>query len=164
VGTMKAIKDFVRQFGASITLNESLIVKKKNRYFILSKNLKDHIQQDFFYAGVYLGKLKGSIFFPSFPLLTMMAKNKANKVVIDKKTAWLFICGRDVFKQGIVRSKGTRRKGGYTLVLNEYNKCLGFGKILRNIRKEKDANKVAVKNILDIGDFLRREKRQVRQR
>ena len=161
---MKAIKNFIEQFRASIALDENLIVRKKNRYYLLNENLKKQIQQEFFYAGVYLGKLKGAIFFPSFPLLTMMAEGKANKIVLDKKTAWLFICGRDIFKQGILEANGTKRKGDYTLILNEHNDCLGFGKILRNIRKEQDANEVVVKNILDIGDFLRRERQQSRQR
>jgi ribosome biogenesis protein Nip4 len=155
---MIAIKDFAGQFRASLSLNESLVVKKKNKYFLLNRNLKRQIQQDFFSAGIYLGKIKGSRFFPSIPLLTMIAKSKANKVVVDKKTAWLFICGRDVFKQGILKLKGIKRKGDYTLVLNEYSECLGFGKILHHLRREKDPNKVVVKNILDIGDFLRREK------
>jgi ribosome biogenesis protein Nip4 len=159
---MKTIKDFVGQFRASIALEESLIVKKEMRYFLLDTNLKRQIHQEFFYAGVYLGKLRGSRFFPSFLLLTMMAEGRANKTVVDKKTAWLFICGRDIFKKGILQLKGSERKGEYTLILNEYNECLGFGKILRNIRKEKDANKIVVKNILDIGDFLRREKRRSR--
>ncbi len=157
---MKKIKDFVGQFRASVNLDESLIVKKKNRYYLLTEKLKRQVPRDFFYAGLYLGKLKGTSFFPSFLLLTMMAEGRANKVVVDKNTAWLFICGRDVFKQGIVEAKVAQRKGNYTLILNEHNECLGFGKILRNIRKEKDANKVVVKNVLDIGDFLRRERKQ----
>ena len=160
---MKTIKDFVGQFRASINLDESLIVKKKNRYYLLNDNLKQQIHQDFFYIGVYLGKLRGASFFPSFLLLTMIAESKANKIVVDKKTAWLFICGRDIFKQGILKVNGSR-KGDYTLILNEHNECLGFGKILRNIREEKHKNKVVVKNILDIGDFLRRERQQSSRR
>jgi ribosome biogenesis protein Nip4 len=165
VKKMKTIKDFAAQFGgANIALDESIIVKKENRFFLLNKKLKKQIQQDFFFAGVYLGKLRGSTFFPSFPLLTMMVEGRTNKTVVDKKTAWLFICGRDIFKKGILQLKGTERKGEYTLILNEHDECLGFGKILRSIRKEKDANRVVVKNVLDIGDFLRREKRRIRQR
>jgi ribosome biogenesis protein Nip4 len=161
---MRAIKDFMKQFRVSIALDESLLVKKKNRYYLLSERVKKQIQQNFFYAGVYLGKLKGNVFFPSFILLTIMAEGKGNKIVVDKKTAWLFICGRDIFKQGIINLKGTKRKGDYSLVLNEHDECLGFGKITRNVRKETEANEVVVKNILDIGDFLRREKRQSRRR
>lgn len=161
---MKAIKDFVEHFGASIVLDQRLVTKKENRYFLLNKNLKKQVRQEFFYAGVYLGKLKGSRFFPSFPLLKMLVDYRSNKTVVDKKTAWLFICGRDIFKKGILHLDGTERKGEYTLILNEYDECLGFGKILHNIRKEKDETKVVIKNILDIGDFLRREKRQSRRR
>lgn len=155
---IKPIKDFIRQFGSSIDLDESLIVRKQNRYFLVSENLKNKVQRDFFYAGLYLGKIKGARFFPSFVLLTMIAEKKANKVTVDKKTEWLFICGRDIFKRGILNVTGSGRKGDYALIQNEYDECLGFGKISRNISEEKDENKVLVKNILDVGDFLRREK------
>jgi len=160
--TMKAINDFVAQFNADIPLDESRIVRNRNRYYLLSKKLKQQVPKGFFYASAYLGAVKGASFFPSFLLLAMIAERKANKLVIDKKTAWLFICGRDIFKKGILKVNGSR-KGNYTLVLNEHNECLGFGKIMHNLREEPDANKVAVKNILDIGDFLRREKRQPRR-
>jgi len=159
---MKTINDFVAQFNASLPLDKSRIVRSRNRYYLLSKNLKQQVPKGFFYAGAYLGAVKGASFFPSFLLLAIVAKRKANKLVIDKKTAWLFICGRDIFKQGIVKGNNLK-KGDYTLVLNERNECLGFGKIICNLRGVPDVNKVAVKNILDIGDFLRREKRQSRR-
>jgi ribosome biogenesis protein Nip4 len=160
--TMKAINDFVAQFNASIPFDKSRVVRNRNRYYLLPKKLKQQIPKGFFYAGAYLGAVKGASFFPSFLLLAMIAERKANKLVIDKKTAWLFICGRDIFKQGILKGNNLK-KGDYTLILNEHNECLGFGKIMHNLREEPDVNKVAVKNILDIGDFLRREKRQSRR-
>jgi len=156
---MKEIEDFMAQFNASIALDESRIVRNRNRYYLLSKKLKQQVPKGFFYVGSYLGAVKGASFFPSFLLLTMIAETKANKLVVDKKTAWLFICGRDIFKKGILKGSNLK-KGDYTLILNERNECLGFGKTTCNLREETDANKVAVKNILDIGDFLRREKRQ----
>jgi ribosome biogenesis protein Nip4 len=160
--TMKEINDFVAQFNASIPLDESHIVRNRNRYYLLSKKLKQQVPKGFFYAGAYLGAVKGASFFPSFLLLAMIAARKANKLVVDKKTAWLFICGRDIFKQGILKGNNLK-KGDYTLILNEHNECLGFGKIMLNLRGVPDAKEVAVKNILDIGDFLRREKRQSRR-
>ena len=159
---MREINDFVAQFGASILLDESRIVRSRNRYYLMSKKLKQQVPKGFFYAGAYLGAVKGASFFPSFLLLAMIAEGKANKLVVDKKTAWLFICGRDMFQQGILEGNNLK-KGDYALVLNEQNECLGFGKIMHNLRGAPDASKVAVKNILDIGDFLRREKRQSRR-
>ena len=153
---MKPIKDFAERFETRISLDRNLIVRKENRYFLLNEGLKRTISKDFFYAGTYLGKVKKRKFFPSFNLLNMIAEKKANKTVVDKKTEWLFICGRDIFKQGITKVRGSKRKGDYTLILNQYGECLGFGKIVYDLDKEKDG--VVIKNISDIGDFLRREK------
>ena len=156
---MREINDFVEQFNANIILDENQIVRNRNRYYLLSKNLKQKIPKGFFYAGEYLGAVKGASFFPSFLLLAKIAQTKANKVIVDKKTAWLFICGRDIFRQGILKGNNLK-KGDYTLIINEHNECLGFGKIMINLRGVPDSKEVAVKNILDLGDFLRREKRQ----
>ena len=153
---MKPIKDFAERFETRISLDRNLIVRKESRYFLLNEGLKRTISKDFFYAGTYLGKVKKRKFFPSFNLLNMIAEKKANKTVADKKTEWLFICGRDIFKQGITKVRGSKRKGDYTLILNQYGECLGFGKIVYDLDKEKDG--VVIKNISDIGDFLRREK------
>jgi ribosome biogenesis protein Nip4 len=159
---MKEINDFVAQFNASVPLVVSRVVRNRNRYYLLSKKLKQQAPKGFFYAGEYLGAVKGSSFFPSFLLLARIAETKANKLVVDKKTAWLFICGRDVFQQGILKGSHLK-KGDYTLIMNEQDECLGFGKVMLNLRGVPDAGKVAVKNILDIGNFLRREKRQPRR-
>jgi ribosome biogenesis protein Nip4 len=155
---MKVIKDFINRFDASISLDENLIVKKGNRYFLINEKLKNLITKDFFYAGTYLGKIKNGHFFSSFILLSMIAERKANKIIVDKKTEWLFICGRDIFKQGIMKIMGSKRKGNYTLILNQHSECLGFGKMLHNLDEGKKG--VAIKNISDVGDFLRREKQQ----
>ena len=160
---MKEINDFVAQFNGTLILDESQIVKNRNRYYLLSKNLKQQIPKGFFYAGEYLGAVKGTSFFPSFILLAKIAQTKANKIMVDKKTSWLFICGRDIFRQGIVKENNPK-KGDHTLVINEKNECLGFGKIMLNLRGVPDSKEVAVKNILDLGDFLRREKRQPRRK
>jgi ribosome biogenesis protein Nip4 len=157
---MKPLKDFVSQFGGNIGLDEKLMVKKEDRYFLLNESLKKLIMKDFFYAGAYLGKIKNGKFFPSFILLRLIAERKVNRIIVDKKTEWLFICGRDIFKQGITKVMGSKRKNDYTLILNQHGECLGFGKILHHLDKEKEG--VAVKNISDIGDFLRREKQQAR--
>jgi len=155
---IKSIMDFVSLFNASVSLDESQIVRKENRYFLINDNLKRLLSKDFFYAGTYLGKIKNGKFFPSFSLLAMIVERKANKIIVGKRTEWLFICGRDIFKQGIIKVMGSKRKGDYTLILNQHGECLGFGKILHNLDEEKDG--VVIKNISDVGDFLRREKQQ----
>jgi len=156
---MKPIMDFMKRFNSSLLLDEKLVVAKRNRYFLVNNALKRFVKKDFYYAGAPLGKVKRSVFFPSFILLSLMAQGEANKTIVDSKAAWLYVCGRDVFKRGIVSTTGSKRKGDYTLIMNQRNECLGFGKIIHNLEEVKDRDKVVVKNISDIGDFLRREKR-----
>jgi ribosome biogenesis protein Nip4 len=55
-----------------------------------------------------------------------------------------------------VKAYGSQRKGDSTLVLNEFGECLGFGKITSSLNQAE--GKVVLRNILDVGDFLRREK------
>jgi len=155
---MKEILDFTAQFKATINLNEKLVVKRKKRCFLLNENLKSQLHEDYYYIGIYLGKTKEGRFFPSFNLLAMMARGRARKIVVDRKTEWLFICGRDIFKRGILRTTDSMRKGDYTLVVNQHGECLGFGRLLCNVDEEVDRQKVIVRNISDVGDFLRRER------
>jgi ribosome biogenesis protein Nip4 len=154
---MSQISDFIGKFNTSISLDQDLIVKKDDKYFLLDPKLKSLIKKDFLYAGIYLGRTKNDAFFPSFNLLTMLAQTDPNRIVVDNKTEWLFICGRDIFKQGITRLSKPGRKGDYTLILTEHGDSLGFGRILHYV-DTKDKSKIAVKNIADIGDFLRRER------
>jgi ribosome biogenesis protein Nip4 len=153
---MKALMKFAFQLGARFSSNADFTVNKAGRYFLLNEALMKVARKDFYYAGAYLGKVKNGKFFPSFNLLTMLAKGEANKVVVEKKAAWLFICGRDVFRKGIVAVQGSRKKGDHTLVMNEFGECLGFGRIVYSLDGATKSD-VAVKNISDIGDFLRRE-------
>lgn len=154
---MRPYEVFARRFGGKIVFNTESIVEKSQRYYLLNPRLKRFSQVDFYYVGLYLGKVgKKGGFFPSFNLLDMLVEAVANKIVVDQKAAWLFICGRDVFSSGVVKVMGSKRKGDATLVLNEFGECLGFGQIEGELVG--NASGVAVRNVLDIGDFLRRER------
>ncbi len=155
---MKPISDFVKKFNTNISLNEKLVVRRKNRYYLLNENLRRLIMKEFFYAGTYLGKERDRTFFPSFNLLALIAEKKANKMTVDEKTEWLFICGRDVFKQGILDIKGSKKGGTHTLVLNQHGECLGFGRLVKNLDEKQAKNQPTIRSIADIGDYLRRER------
>ena len=155
---MRPYEACASRFGAQVAFNSQFILEKSQRYYLLNPRLKKVGQEDFFYAGLYLGKVgKNGGFFPSFNLLNLLVDVAANKVVVDRKAAWLFICGRDIFSEGVVKVMGSKRKGDVTLVLNEFGECLGFGTVMNILNGS--AGNVAVKNVLDIGDFLRREER-----
>ena len=154
---MRPYEVFASRFGCRVAFHSEMVTEKNQRYYLLNRRLKTILQSDFYYAGLYLGKIKNGMFFPSFNLLSLLVSAAANKIVVDQKAAWLFICGRDVFRAGIVKVMGSKRKGDATLVINEFGECLGFGKILEDLGASE--GKIAVENVLDVGDFLRRESR-----
>jgi ribosome biogenesis protein Nip4 len=152
----KPIQTFVTRLNSKLVLDLKLVFEREGRFFLLNNDLKNIVRKDFYYAGKYLGKMKRGRFFPSFNLLAMLAENKANKVVVDEKAAWLFICGRDIFGEGIKAVNGSRRKGDFTLILNVHGECLGFGRILHDLSSKR--GNLAIENVSDVGDFLRRER------
>ena len=153
---IKPLMDFALKLNARLTLNPNLLLETRGRYFLLNKNLKGIVPRSFFYVGRFLGEVKNGKFFPSFNLLAILAEGEAHKVVVNEKASWLFICGRDIFGEGIVSVLGSRRKGALTLVLNEFEECLGLGRIISDFSAKN--TKVVVENIADVGDFLRRER------
>jgi ribosome biogenesis protein Nip4 len=154
----KVISNFAAQFGIAVALNPELIVERNSRFYKISNEIKPFVNGDFFYAGVFLGKAKEGKFFPSFNLLSMLAKEGANRIVLDRKAAWLYICGRDILASSIMRVQGAGKKNTNTLVMNEFGECLGFGRIVGSLSGASSQGGIAVRNVSDVGDFLRRER------
>lgn len=156
VVNMRIIKEFANKLGSDISFDNKYIVNKDSRIFLLNKKQKKY-EKEFFYAGIYLGRIINRKIIPSLVLLSILSRNKANKVILNNKASWLFICGKDIFLEGLIGFEGAIKKGDLSLVLNSYNDCLGYGKVTSNI-DQKESNKIFLENLLDIGDFLRREK------
>ena len=154
----RVITNFAAQFGLQVAFNPDLVIEKNGRFYLVNECLKPLIRHDFFYVGFFLGKAKEGKFFPSFNLLSMLAKEGGNRVVLDRKSAWLFICGRDVLAKSILRIHGSAKKNTNTLVLNEFGECLGFGRIVGKLSGDGKSDELAVRNVSDVGDFLRRER------
>jgi len=43
-------------------------------------------------------------------------------------------------------------------VLNEFGECLGFGRIVGKLSGDGKSDEIAMRNVSDVGDFLRRER------
>ncbi len=139
------LDDFTKKF-TDEKLNN--VIKLKRNFFQASGELlkiKDAIKQEPFAIGTYLGS--GKPFHPSTALLDWLGERTEKYVVVDHKAAWLFLCGRDLFAQSILE-KNTDK--GDVLVKNQLGEVLGYGVFT--------GRKVAIKNLLDKGDFLRRER------
>jgi len=140
------LKEFIKKFTDKEIVDFKLVKKLRTDYFILSAELikaSQKITRPFLYGGIYLGKEKKQ-FVPSLYLLQKLAEVSDKKVWLDEKNEWLFICKKDAKLQKVSKAK----ENEFVLVLNKNNECLGYGIL----------GKERVKNLFDIGDFLRREK------
>ncbi len=143
---MIEVDDFTKKFTKDRISN---VVQVNRNFFQANEDLmsfKSKIKQEPFALGTYLGS--GKPFHPSVALLDWLDKRTENYAIVDKKSAWLFLCGRDIFADSVL--KQNVNNGKLVLVKNESDEVLGLGELT--------GRKVAIKNLLDRGDFLRREK------
>jgi ribosome biogenesis protein Nip4 len=151
---VRLLKKFLEGVGSSLTVDEERLLRINNRRFTVGENLDDFIFRwdNLVYAGKLLGKDR-RLFHPSPTLLQEIASEEGslNRVHVDRETGWLFVCGRDVFEESILRKDGGFEEGDLSLVMLEGD-CLGYGRI------EMFQGKKILKNVFDIGDFLRRER------
>jgi ribosome biogenesis protein Nip4 len=149
---MKELKDFLASINAAYE-PAGLKMNLNNRRFAVSEEVAAHIRDRgrMVYAGKLLGRTKGE-FIPSAALLRELGVVQGpNKLWVDERVGWLFVCGRDIFAENILKSEGEVKEGTCLLVMMGGD-CLGYGKI------EKRDGKMIVANIFDVGDFLRRER------
>lgn len=150
---MKAINKFSKIFTQEEIEN---VIKVKNEYFLVNKELQEftaNLNADsqnavFPRAGILLGAVKKERFDPSLYFLELLAKKSTNKVFINNKAEWLFLCGRDAFKENAIKDNSTNN---IFLVQNERDENIGLG------TWEKKGKTAMLKNIMDRGDYLRRE-------
>ena len=144
------IDNFTKKF-TDDTLNSTIRIRRN--FFQVSEELmelKQQIPQEPFSAGMFLGSNKP--LHPSIALLDWVGKRADKFVTVDRKAAWLFLCGRDIFRNSIVKKTVNK---GLVIVKNQLGEVIGYGDMDARIT----GHKIAVANKLDRGDFIRREKR-----
>ena len=146
------IHEFLHQFGIETPWNPNEILLIRNKHYLLTAACQDllkTIKKPAISASTYLGIDKTKTFEPSLWLLNYLACASAQKIVVNEKSAWLFVCGRDVLRESVLEGQWQRDQA--VLVINEQGDCLGWG-------HWQESGKTAVKRQYDIGDFLRRER------
>ncbi len=148
---MRLLRRFLRQVGSKMDLEVLMIDSKR---FNLSQDMRRQgfSRENLVYAGTYLGRNRRR-FEPGSPFLQLLAADDmTRKVHLDRDAAWLFVCGRDIFEENIMRVEGVLELGGYYLVMFD-GRCIGYG------RFETSAGIHVIRNLFDLGDFIRREDR-----
>lgn len=143
---------FLSKFGVKLDYH-----KIGNKYYLVSEKLLKlsksvHKQPEL--IGLFLGEVKDGKFNPGLPLLSIIAKDTTEKVIIKEIGENDFLYGKNLRPRHVVRMEGTMKEGFLKIVVNEKNECLGLAKL-----KKINNNEFSLRNILDVGDYLRRERK-----
>lgn len=132
-------------------------IQIENKYYLADQKLQGlnkQIGKKPSLIGLYLGEVKDEKFNPSLALLNLISKKATEKVIIKDIGENDFLYGKNLRPRHILKIEGTVKEGFFKIVVNERNECLGLAKL-----KKIDNNEVSLRNILDLGDYLRRERK-----
>ncbi len=94
----------------------------------------------------------------SLPFASKISKDVKPKVFINRKAEQLFLYSRDVWSSSILKTEGEVKKRNLVFVFNEDGIFLGMAFALSDNLLDK-GKKVVLKNVIDIGYYLRCERR-----
>ena len=152
---LSLFKRFTQQFSNAEVSN---IHKIGRNYFLVTDDvweLREKITRDPFAMSIYLGQEKNH-FIPSPAAVDMVSRLEGSdrkKIFINKKAEWLFLCGRNVLQDSILKNPNNVKEG-LVLVQNETGENLGYG-IFQQQGKD-----LVIKNLLDKGQYLRVEEKK----
>lgn len=149
---MNICEEFIRSYTDKFPFEE--IIRQGRQYYLSTKKqqeILDSLPEQAHSFGLFLGEKTAQGFKPTPGLLELIAKNTTKIITIEEKAAWLFVCGRDIFKENII-SEQSDLQSKEVIVKNEKGEVLGCA-------KRSKQGQVAYKNILDIGIYLRQEKK-----
>ena len=135
-----------------------VIVQRRDTFYDPHKNAQwcKEQQIDFLFVGRHLGEQKKD-FIPTPYGIEHISKyaNDNQKVVLDEKGAWLFLCKRDPFGSSI--KSGRAKKNRLVYLYDNADNLLGLGIWLVNEVTPREADKAVIKNLYDKGRYVRRE-------
>ena len=149
---MRLLRKFLERIGSQFTFDEEDYHKINNKRFLVPLELENKVvrKDKLVYAGSFLGKDRKDFQPSSLLLKKLESEENLHRIHVNRDIAWLFVCGRDIFYDNITRFEGEFVVGNYFLVVFN-GECLGYGRVWDF------EGKLILKNIYDIGDFLRRE-------
>jgi ribosome biogenesis protein Nip4 len=151
---MRSLNELLAAVGVKTSYDEETLLKINTKRFSVGEELGNFMldRRQLVYAGRYLGKTRRE-FLPSSILLDELSRVEGlNRIHVDADIAWLFVCGRDIFGENVRSAEGEFADGNAFLVMFG-GSCLGYGVV------EPFEGRLILRNVLDIGDFLRREKK-----
>jgi 60S ribosome subunit biogenesis protein NIP7 len=130
--------------------------------YALSKDLVKFLELyklNFVHAGLKVGEVGSRRFRFSLEGSFYLAKKDKKRVYVNEKGEMLFLYGRDIFAESVLRATSDVEENDIVFVCNRNGDILGIGKARFDARRIKEAgSRVVVENLVDRGEYLRKEK------
>lgn len=162
----KVIKSALRAFGSENFLNDyEILVREgdKKEAYALSRELLsfvNRVHMNYVCIGIKVGEVGSRRFRFSLEGSYYLVKRNKKKVYVDEKGEMLFLYGRDIFARSVVDVTKDVEENDVVFVCNTMGDILGLGKSRFDWSKYKEVeeDRVVVENLVDRGEYLRKEK------
>ncbi len=159
----KVVKNAARFFGFEEKLKREEFKLKGKEVFMISRELEEvlkkiRVEDKLVCAGIKVGEV-GKKFRFTLEGAFFLAKKEKKKVYIDEKAEMLFLYGRDVFSSSIEKVSRDVKENDTVFVCNRFGDVIGIGRARFDVKEiARKGERVAVENLVDRGEYLRKEK------
>lgn len=109
-----------------------------------------------YYLGLFFGEINGEFKISLEGLWLISKYSRERGVVVSEKGEQLFLYGRDILEESIIKVGSLVQIGSKVIVFNKFYEPLGLGMIIKFSDKLTEQPKTIIKNILDRGWYLRK--------
>ncbi len=155
----KVLRSALKFFKSLDFLKEKKVVVKGKEVFVVSEELYELLKKGIdCYPGIKIGEI-GKRFRLTLEGSFWLMKNEKKKVCVNEKGEMLFLYGRDVFAESLLKV-GEFEENEIVFVCNRYSDVLGIGRARFDSNRilEQTKGRVVVENLVDRGAYLRHEK------
>lgn len=160
----KMIRSALKFFGSEDFLNErELLIDENREVYALSKELADFLnifKMNYVCTGIKVGEVGGRRFRFTLEGSFYLARKEKKRIYVDEKGEMLFLYGRDIFARSILKVTDDFKENDVVFVCNERGDILGLGRSRfdASVYKKLEDERVVVDNLIDRGEYLRKEK------
>ncbi len=165
---LKVISSALRAFGSTDFLKDNEILIRDDasgvrEAYALSKDLVKFLELfklNYVHAGLKVGEVGSRRFRFSLEGSFYLVRRDRKKVFVNERGEMLFLYGRDIFAESVVKVTEDVRENDVVFVCNTKGDILGIGRArfdagrMREVAKDR----VVVENLVDRGEYLRKEK------
>ena len=168
----KVIRAALRSFGSLDFLERNKLLvyelnnesgEKVKEVYALSNDLAKFLELyklNIVHAGLKVGEVGSRRFRFSLEGSFYLINKDKKKVYVNEKGEMLFLYGRDIFAKSVERVTDDVKENDIVFVCNKRGDILGIGKARFDAKrmKEVEEDRVVVENLVDRGEYLRKNK------